>query len=117
MKITFSSEGKGIESTLASHFGRCPYFVFVTIENDEVKSIETKENPFFNKHEPGAVPGFIAEEKADAIISGGMGPRAIEWFNEAKIKPITTEPRKIKDILDDYLEGKLTDAEACDQHR
>jgi len=114
VRVAFASEeNKGLESTLAHHFGRCPYYVFVDVENGKVKEVEVKKNPFFDKHEPGVVPKFIAEQKADVIIAGGMGPRAIEWFEELGIKPITINTGKINQILKDYLEGKLTGAEPC----
>ncbi len=114
MKIAFASEeNKGIESMLAHHFGRCPYYVFVETENKKIISIDTKENPFFNQHKPGEIPQFIAEEKTDTIIAGGMGPKAIEWFEKLGVKAITTPPKKVKDILTDYFAGKLVGAESC----
>jgi len=125
MKIAFATEeNKGIESMLAYmlayHFGRCPYYVFVDVSGGEVKNTETKENPFFNSHEPGVAPKFIAKfianEKAEIIIAGGMGPRAIEWFKNLGVKAITTRPRKIKDILQDYFDGNLQGAMPYDKH-
>ncbi len=114
-RISFASdEDKGLESTLAHHFGRCRYYIFVDVENGEIKNIETKENPYFESHEPGVVPRFIAEQKADVIVAGGMGPRAIEWFEKLNVKPITTTPKRIKDILESYLKGHLSGAESCD---
>lgn len=116
MRIAFASEGMGLESTLAYHFGRCAYYVFVDIENGEIKNVETKENPFFNSHEPGVVPQFIAKEDADIIIAGGMGPRAIDWFKQLGVQPATGVSGKIRDIFNDYLAGKLQDAMPCDEH-
>ena len=117
MKLAFATEeNKGIESMLAYHFGRCPYYVFVDVEGTTVKNTESKKNPFFNSHEPGVVPKFIADEKAGIIVAGGMGPRAIEWFENLGVKAITTHPRKIKDILGDYFAGNLQGAEPCDEH-
>ncbi|RLJ00512.1 MAG: dinitrogenase iron-molybdenum cofactor biosynthesis protein [Candidatus Aenigmatarchaeota archaeon] len=108
MKIAFASEeNKGLESTLSCHLGRCPYYLFVEIENNDIKNVEIKENPFFNRHEPGIIPQFIVKQKVDVIIAGGMGPRAMSWFEKLKVKTIITKPRKIKDILKDYLSGKL----------
>jgi len=117
MKIAFASaENKGLESMVAQHFGRCPYYVFVDVEGNEVKSIETKENPYFNSHERGVVPQFIAKENANVIIAGGMGPRAIEWFERLSVQPITGVSGKTEDILNDYLAGKLKGADPCDEH-
>ncbi|RLF93974.1 dinitrogenase iron-molybdenum cofactor biosynthesis protein [Thermococci archaeon] len=117
MKIAFATEeDKGIESILAYHFGRCPYYVFVDIENNEVKDVENKENPYYDRHEPGVVPQFIAREGASVIIAGGMGPRAIDWFKNLGVQPVTGISGKVKDILNEYLAGKLSGAAPCDDH-
>ena len=107
MKIAFASEeDKGLESMMAHHFGRCPYYVI----------FEGKQNPFYSSHEPGQVPQFIAEEKSNVIIAGGMGPKAIDWFERLGVQPVTGVSGKIKDVLDEYLSGKLLSAEPCDEH-
>ena len=118
MKIAFASEeNKGLESRMAYHFGRCPYYVFVEVENGQIKSVETKQNPYFNSHAPGVVPEFIASQGAKVIIAGGMGPRAIDLFNRLGVQPITGVSGVVRDVLNDYLAGKLADAEPCDEHR
>jgi len=118
MKIAFAAEeDKGIESKLAYHFGRCPYYIFVDIESNKIKEVKSKRNPFFDRHEPGDVPQFIANEGAKLIIAGGMGPRAIDWFRKLGVKPITGASGKIKDILSQYLTGKLSrSASSCNDH-
>ena len=118
MKIAFATEeNKGIESTLAYHFGRCPYYVFVDIENNKPKNIKTEKNPFSNRHEPGVIPQFIANKGAKIIVAGGMGPQAIDWFKNLGVQPITGASGKVKDILNKYLTGKLSDAEPCDENK
>ena len=115
MRIAFAvDENKGLESKLSQHFGRCPYYIFVDVEGNKVKKVETKRNPFYEGHAPGLVPQFIAEQGANVIIAGGMGWRAIEWFRKLGIKPITTEVKRIGEILNEYLLGKLTSAEPCE---
>jgi len=117
MKIAFASEdGRGLESMVAHHFGRCPYYVFVEVEGKEVKRVETKENPFFERHEPGIVPEFVAKEGAGAIVAGGMGPRALEWFEKLGVNPVTGAGGTVESALKQFLEGKLSGAEPCDEH-
>ena len=114
MKIAFASnDDLGLDGMLAHHFGHCPYYVFVDLDGKEIVSVQTKKNPFLNQHIRGVVPQYLADEGADVIVSGGMGPAAIDWFKKLGVTPITTEPRKIKDILQDYVAGKLTGAEPC----
>ncbi len=117
MKLAFAAEeNKGVEGLLAYHFGRCPYYVFVEIENNEIKNVETKENPYYDRHEPGVVPQFIAGEGAKVIIAGGMGPRAIDWFKTLGVQPVTGVSGRIKDVLKEYLAGRLSGAAPCDDH-
>ena len=73
----------------------------------------TKKNPFFNKHEEGSVPKFIVSENAEIMITGGIGPKAIEWFERLGIKTITAKPTKISNVLKEYLAGNLSGVKPC----
>ncbi len=119
IKIAFASEeNAGLESHLSPHFGRCPYYVFVEVENGKIRNVEVKENPYFSRHVPGAVPQFIAGQGAKVIVAGGMGPRAIDWFRKLGVQPVTGVSGKIKDILKDYLAGRIQlEAEPCGEHK
>ncbi|MCD6539016.1 NifB/NifX family molybdenum-iron cluster-binding protein, partial [Candidatus Bathyarchaeota archaeon] len=61
-------------------------------------------------------PEFIASQGAKVIIAGEMGPRAIDWFNRLGVQPITGVSGVIRDVLNDYLAGKLADAKPCDEY-
>ena len=83
MRIAVSSENnQGLESMVSHHFGRCPYFILVDLEGREVTGVQTIENPFFSQHQPGQVPGFIQSQGADVMLTGGMGRRAITFFQQ-----------------------------------
>ncbi len=119
MKIAIASEeNRDLESRAAHHFGRCPFYVFVTVDdNDKVLKSESIENPFFNGHEPGVVPQFIADQKADVIIAGGMGPRAIQWFDQLGVTALTASAPTVNDILTKFLNNEIAGAESChDSH-
>jgi predicted Fe-Mo cluster-binding NifX family protein len=117
LKVAFASEeNNGLDSTLSHHFGRCPYYVFVEIENDQIRNVEARENPYFNAHAPGVVPEFIAKQGANVIVTGGMGPQAIDWFKRLGVQPITGASGKVRDVLNDYLTGKLSGMQPCDEH-
>jgi len=108
VRLAFASEDdSGLDSRISSHFGRCPYYTFVDVECGKVMNVEVKANPYFNTHMPGAIPQFIAGEGAKVVFAGGMGPRAVEWFNRLGIQPITGVSGRVRDILDDYLSGRL----------
>jgi len=108
VRLAFASEDdSGLDSRISDHFGRCPYYTFVDVEDGKVMNVEVKANPYFNTHMPGAIPQFIAGEGAKVVFAGGMGPRAVEWFNRLGIQPITGVSGRVRDILDDYLAGRL----------
>ncbi|MEJ2067177.1 MAG: NifB/NifX family molybdenum-iron cluster-binding protein [Deltaproteobacteria bacterium] len=118
MKIAFASEdNQGLKGSLSAHFGRCPYYTIVDIEDNTASNVEVIDNPYFDSHVPGAVPQFIKEQNAQVMIAGGMGPRALEHFNHFGIEAITTGMQgNLEDILNAYLRGEISGATGCEHH-
>jgi predicted Fe-Mo cluster-binding NifX family protein len=61
------------------------------------------------------VPRFIHEQGVDMMISGGMGRRAIEFFEEFGVGVATGAQGDVQFALKTYLEGKLLEAAPCRQ--
>ena len=97
-----SDDNNGLNGMISAHFGRCPFYTFITLENDEVVETKALDNPYCQAHQPGVVPEFINSEKANVIISGGMGPRAITMFQQFNIEVITGASGKISDARRTY---------------
>jgi len=108
-----SEENKGLESLIGNHFGRCPFYIIVEVENEEVTSFEGIANPYAISHQPGMVPEFINKQNVDLVISGGMGRRAIEAFHAYNIKVATGASGTVKDTLKAYFDGNLQQDAAC----
>ncbi len=119
MRIAFASEdNQGLKGSLSAHFGRCPYYTLVDLDGNKVLDIKVVANPYFNSHVPGAVPEFIKSQGAQVIIAGGMGPRAIDLFNQFGIEAVTTGAQgPLEDILTAYLRGDIKGAWGCEHHR
>jgi predicted Fe-Mo cluster-binding NifX family protein len=114
MRIAVSIEdNRDLESTVAHHFGRCPFFALVDLEGNEVKTVQVIDNPYYNGHQPGQVPGFIHSQKADVMLSGGMGGRAIQFFQQYGIQAATGASGTVRSALESYLGGGLTGAAPC----
>ena len=114
MRIAVSVETNNeLESVIAHHFGRCPFFAIVDLEGRDVKTVQVIDNPFYNGHQPGQVPGFINEQKANVMLSGGMGGRAIEFFQQFGIETATGADGTVRQALEKYLGGELTGAAPC----
>jgi len=116
MKIAVTAENNiGLESMVAQHFGHAPYFMLVDVENDEVTATQGIANPFAESHQPGQIPGFIKEQNADVMLSGGMGGRAIQFFEQYGIKTATGAIGTVRQALENFLGGKLSEAAPCDE--
>ena len=114
MRIAVSAEtNNGLDSIVAQHFGRCPFFAMVDLEGTEVKTVELVANPFYYGHQPGQVPGFIHQQKADVMLSGGMGGRAIQFFEQYSVQTATGASGTVRTALERYLDGELSGAAPC----
>jgi predicted Fe-Mo cluster-binding NifX family protein len=114
VRIAISAENNdGLDSQVSHHFGRCPFFVLVDVEGDTIKRTDVIQNPFASNHQPGMVPGFIHEQGADVMLSGGMGRRAMGFFEQYGIRPATGASGSVGQTLQRYLEGGMNDAEPC----
>ncbi|WP_371806120.1 NifB/NifX family molybdenum-iron cluster-binding protein [Candidatus Lokiarchaeum ossiferum] len=89
---------------VSQHFGRCPTYTFIDVENSAVVKKTTVQNP---GHQVGTIPKFLHENSVNVIIAGGMGRRAIDFFNQYNIQPILGASGTIENIVDVILSGEL----------
>lgn len=116
MKIAVTAEeNNGLDSKVAQHFGHAPYFILVEMEKGEVSAAQGVANPFAERHQPGEIPNFVKDQKADVILSGGMGGRAIQFFDQVGIKAATGATGTVRQALENYIGGKLSDAAPCEE--
>ena len=50
------------------------------------------------------------------MIAGGMGPRAIDFFNQLGIDVATGAQGKVRDVVEAYLRGEIQGVVACEHH-
>ena len=114
MRIAISADDKnGLDSVVSPHFGRCPHYILVDVEGREVKSVNSVDNPYYGQHSPGQVPGFIHSQGVDVMLTGGMGGRAIGFFQQYGIEAITGASGTVRHTLQRYLGGTLSGAAPC----
>jgi predicted Fe-Mo cluster-binding NifX family protein len=110
MKLAISTEGGNV----AAHFGRCPAYTLIDITDGNVVAREEIPNP---GHEPGFLPGYLADRGVGCIIAGGMGPRAQSLFAQRNITTIIGVQGPIPDVLEKFLKNELEAGEdLCDHH-
>ena len=94
---------------VAEHFGRCPEFTIVDVENDKVVKKEVIPNP---GHATGLIPKYLHDKEVDCIICGGMGWRAEEFFKEFGIKTIVGVSGNVEKVIEQILKGELKGGES-----
>ena len=114
MRIAVSADNNNdLESVVSPHFGRCPHFILVDIENGEVQAVKSVDNPYYANHRPGQVPAFINSHEVNVMLTGGMGRRAITFFEQFGIQPVTGAAGTVRQSLNRYFKGVLGKAAPC----
>lgn len=99
---------------VAQHFGHCPIYTLVRIQNGEEVARRAVQNP---GHTPGFLPKFLAEKGVDCVVAGGMGQKAIDLFNEQGVDTIVGVTGSVDEVIAMYAAGQLKGGEsACDHN-
>jgi len=107
-------DNQGLGGQISQHFGRCPYYLIVDVEGDEIRKTDSVSNPYYNRHIPGMVPEFINQQGVNVMIAGGMGPRAIDMFTSLGIEVVTGALGNAGNVLQAYLRGEISGVEPCE---
>lgn len=109
MKLAVTAKGQNLDSSSDPKFGRCSYFLLIDTESMEFESIRNS-----SKSARGGAGVQAAEtlsnNGADAVATGNVGPNAFDALEAAGIDIYTGASGTVKDVVDDYQEGKLTKA-------
>jgi predicted Fe-Mo cluster-binding NifX family protein len=116
-KIVIPTENQeGINSQVAEHFGRTPYFTVLELDNGKIVNVCTIANT--SEHVGGVGTAFeqIIELKPKAIIVNGMGPRGISNFTNANVKVLRANTGVVTKLVEAYTAGQLEDlTEGCSE--
>jgi len=109
MRVAISTDGENV----AAHFGRCEAYTLVDLEDGEVANRERIPNP---GHEPGFLPGYLAERNVSCIVAGGMGPRAQTLFDEKGIRTVVGVSGALDETIEALRRGELRSGESLCDH-
>ena len=114
LRIAISADNKNdLDSSVSPHFGRCLCYILVDVERREIKAVTAVDNPYHGNHAPGQVPAFIHSQGADVMLAGGMGHRAVNFFQQYGIEAVTGASGTVRQAVQSYLGGDLQGAEPC----
>ena len=108
MKVAVSSKGKDVNSEVDDVFGRCSYFIIAEVENGKI--VETKTIGNLSKKKMGgagiSAAQQVAENDVDAVISGSVGPRALEVLKQFDVK-VYRGSGQVDNSINDLVNDKL----------
>ncbi|MHA1719885.1 MAG: NifB/NifX family molybdenum-iron cluster-binding protein, partial [Promethearchaeota archaeon] len=103
MKIAIANDN----GRVSQHFGRTPSYLFVDIEEGKVLNKQLVENPGAINHTPGQLPQFVKDNNANWIVAGGMGPMAVQLFEQGGVSVVIGIQGSTDDVIQKILDGTL----------
>ncbi|MEZ4386334.1 MAG: NifB/NifX family molybdenum-iron cluster-binding protein [Candidatus Krumholzibacteriia bacterium] len=118
MKICMPTMGSaGLAETLNGHFGSAATFTICDTETGEVRTIANG-----NRHHAHGMCqplGALAGEKIDAVLTGGMGRRAVQLMTDGGIRVFRLAGATVAEALAAFEAGALSELTvdaACGGH-
>ena len=108
----------GLDSMLSEHFGRAPFFTVLNFEGKELLNTEVVPNTGEHFGGVGQPADNIIRLKPDALIAFGMGPRAINIFQQAGVAVLRANAARVREVVEAFKEGNLMElTEGCHEAR
>lgn len=108
MKICVSAGSPGLDAPMDPRFGRCPFFVVVDLESMSENSIA---NSNANASSGAGIQAAqeIANQGVAALITGNIGPNAMQTLSAAKID-VYLHPGggSVREVVQKFQQGELT---------
>jgi predicted Fe-Mo cluster-binding NifX family protein len=102
------SEEKGIESQLSQHFGRAPFYSIVDL-NGKGEIIENNTIANTSEHFGGVglPPERIMKLKPKALVTYGLGSKALQMFQDGDVAVLRTEANNVREVVEAYNNDEL----------
>jgi len=98
---------------VSAHFGHCQEYRLYDVVDGKISDSSSLANP---GHQPGFLPDYLASHGVNCIIAGGMGPRAVELFEQNNVKVVLGAEGDTDEVVSKYLEGSLNLGKSTCEH-
>jgi len=114
MRIAVSTDTMhGLDAVVSPHFGRCQFYTLVDVQDSQIGPVQIVANPYFPDHAPGVIPQFIHSQGVNVMLTGGMGRRAVGFFEQFGVQPVTGASGTVRQALEAFLQGQISGAAPC----
>lgn len=102
------SDEKGIDAQLSQHFGRAPFYVIIDLDDEgHVIGQGTIANTSEHFGGAGLPPDRILQLKPKALITYGLGPKALRVFQNVGVAVLRTEANTVREVVRAYNNNEL----------
>jgi ATP-binding protein involved in chromosome partitioning len=98
-----ADDERGLEGTVAAHFGRCPSYVLVDVEGGSVSGVRVVANPHADAHGPAVVLDHLRDLGVQVIIAGSLGACAQDLLGRFGIEAVPGQTGRVEDAVTAYL--------------
>ena len=114
MKAAVSSRGKDIDSEVDPRFGRAANFIIVDTDSLEFNAIDNAQIMNIAQGAGIQAAQAITNAGAEVLITGHCGPKAFRVLGEGGIKVVTGASGTVREAVEEYKKGNLTEADRPD---
>jgi len=108
-------EKNGLKSLVDEKFGRAPFFLFLTVDREQKRIIETyiRENPYKDaKIRAGKLTSqFLVKEEIDYVIAKEIGEISFSFLKSNSIEVLITDTDTVEEAVLKYLNNELKSIE------
>lgn len=118
MRVCLPTNGdKGMTESVHNHFGSAGFF---TIYDTELNTLSILKNGNEHHQHGQCNPlGQISQYKVDAVLTNGMGKRAVQKLNDGGVKVFLVDGKTVEEALQKFEDkelAELTMDSACGGH-
>ena len=106
MKVCVTAGAEGLDAPIDPRFGRCPFFVLVDLESIAVESVPNTSASATGGAGIQAAQ-MLASHGAGALITGNIGPNAMQTLSVAGIKVYQHRGGMVRDAVEQFKRGEL----------
>ena len=111
MRVAISAQGESLEALVDSRFGRAAKFLLVDTDTMSLQVIENTQSLNLARGAGIQAAQNVIPHKPDVVLTGNCGPKAFKVLQAAGVKVALGVKGKIRDALQDFVEGKLQPAD------
>ncbi|MFA6671010.1 MAG: NifB/NifX family molybdenum-iron cluster-binding protein [Bacillota bacterium] len=107
MKIAVSATGNTLESQLDLRFGRAAAFIIMDTETMDFEAVDNSGAAAAGGAGISAAQ-LVADKDVEAVITGNVGPNAMNVLKAANIEIYRGNAASVKDNVEQFKKGGLT---------